>query len=75
VLVQFGFYLQQILVLNIEERRKDHWQMLGHHFITVALMWSCYCYSFTGVGTTILMLMDVADLFLPVSLTLGRYYV
>lgn len=65
-LAQWAFWLQQILVINIEERRKDHWQMLSHHFITTILISSCYFYHHTRVGNLILVIMDVVDLFLPV---------
>ena len=67
VLAQWAFWLQQIIVINIEERRKDHWQMFSHHIITTALISSCYVYHFTAVGNLILVIMDVVDLFLPVS--------
>lgn len=68
-LVQFAFWLQQIVVVNIEERRKDHWQMFTHHIITCALMFGSYGYYQTKVGNTILCLMDVVDLVLPVSIS------
>ena len=67
VLAQWAFWLQQIIVINIEDRRKDHWQMFSHHIITTLLISSCYCYHFTRVGNFILVLMDVVDLFFPVS--------
>lgn len=67
LLPQWAFWLQQVLVIHIEERRKDHWQMLAHHFVTVTLIASCYAYHHTRVGNLILVLMDVVDLFLPVS--------
>lgn len=67
ILGQWAFWLQQIIVINIEERRKDHWQMLAHHFITSALISSCYSYHHTRVGNFILVIMDVVDLFLPVK--------
>ena len=67
VLAQWAFWLQQIIVINIEERRKDHWQMFSHHIITTALISSCYVYHMTAVGNLILVIMDVVDLFLPVS--------
>lgn len=66
VLAQWAFWLQQIIVINIEERRKDHWQMFSHHIITTVLISSCYCYHHTRVGNLILVIMDVVDLFLPV---------
>ncbi|KKA26463.1 hypothetical protein TD95_000122 [Thielaviopsis punctulata] len=67
ILAQWGFWVQQVLVINIEERRKDHYQMLTHHFITIALVSSCYSYHQTRVGILILVLMDVVDLFLPLA--------
>ena len=66
-LEQFAFWVQQILVVNIEERRKDHWQMFTHHIITCALMFTSYGYYQTKVGNTILCIMDVVELFFPVS--------
>ncbi|RYP48730.1 hypothetical protein DL768_005450 [Monosporascus sp. mg162] len=67
LLPQWAFWLQQVLVIHIEERRKDHWQMLIHHFVTVTLIASCYAYHHTRVGNLILVLMDVVDLFLPLA--------
>jgi acyl-CoA-dependent ceramide synthase len=67
ILGQWSFWLQQVLVINIEDRRKDHWQMLTHHFVTIALISASYAYHQTRVGNLILVLMDVIDLFLPVS--------
>lgn len=67
-LVQFAFWVQQILVVNIEKRRKDHVQMFTHHIITCALMFTSYGYHQAKVGNLILCLMDVVDLFLAVSM-------
>ncbi|KAK8145495.1 sphingosine N-acyltransferase lag1 [Beauveria asiatica] len=67
VLAQWAFWLQQIIVINIEDRRKDHWQMFSHHIITTLLISSCYCYHHTRVGHLILVIMDVVDLFLPAA--------
>ena len=66
-LVQFGFWLQQIVVVNIEERRKDHWQMFTHHIFTCALIFTSYGYHQYRVGTLILCLMDFADVVLPLA--------
>ncbi|TQV97968.1 hypothetical protein V2A60_006326 [Cordyceps javanica] len=67
ILAQWAFWLQQIIVINIEDRRKDHWQMFSHHIITTLLISSCYCYHHTRVGHLILVIMDVVDLFLPAA--------
>ncbi|KAG9743522.1 sphingosine N-acyltransferase lac1, partial [Aureobasidium melanogenum] len=66
-LAQFGFWLQQIMVINIEERRKDHWQMFTHHIITCLLLIGSYGYYQTKVGNVILCLMDVVDLVFPIA--------
>src|ERR1700743_1521191 len=41
-LVQYAFWLQQIFVLNIEERRKDYHQMFAHHIVTCMLIFASY---------------------------------
>ncbi|KAI0089158.1 longevity assurance proteins LAG1/LAC1 [Irpex rosettiformis] len=66
-LTQNAFYMHQILVLNAEARRKDHWQMMTHHVITVVLMLGSYFYNFTRIGVLIMMLMDLCDIFLPLA--------
>ena len=66
-LTQFAFYLHQILILHAEARRKDHFQMLAHHVITIILMALSYRMNFTRVGCLTIVLMDWCDIFLPVS--------
>ncbi|KAH8886467.1 longevity assurance proteins LAG1/LAC1 [Thozetella sp. PMI_491] len=67
MLAQLAFWLQQILVINIEERRNDHWQMFTHHIVTISLIYGSYRYHYTRVGNLILVLMDVVDLFFPLA--------
>ncbi|KAH9912609.1 longevity assurance proteins LAG1/LAC1 [Epithele typhae] len=64
-LLQTAFYIHQVLILNAEARRKDHWQMMSHHVITIALMVGSYFYNYTRVGCLIMLLMDICDIFLP----------
>lgn len=66
-LAQLAFWFQQILVIHIEKRRKDHIQMLTHHIITCTLISITYVYRCTRAANIVLCLMDVADLLLPVS--------
>lgn len=66
-LVQTACYLHQTLILNAEARRKDHWQMMCHHVVTVALLVLSYFTNFNRVGCLILMLMDCCDIFLPLA--------
>jgi acyl-CoA-dependent ceramide synthase len=55
------------MVINIEARRKDHWQMFTHHIVTTMLIFTSYGYHQTKVANLILCIMDVVDLILPVS--------
>ncbi|PYH46374.1 TLC domain-containing protein [Aspergillus saccharolyticus JOP 1030-1] len=67
ILGQWAFWLQQILVINIEARRKDHWQMLAHHLVTVVLIATSYALHLTRVANLVLILMDVVDIFFPLA--------
>ncbi|KAI0774093.1 longevity assurance proteins LAG1/LAC1 [Fomes fomentarius] len=66
-LLQTAFYMHQVLIINAEAPRKDHWQMMAHHVITIALMVGSYFYNYTRVGCLIMVLMDWCDLFLPLA--------
>lgn len=65
-LLQWAFYIQQILVVNIEEKRKDYAQMLVHHIFTAALLFLSYGYYHMRVGLVIMCVMDFVDIILPV---------
>ncbi|KAK4161404.1 putative sphingosine N-acyltransferase [Cladorrhinum sp. PSN259] len=67
ILAQLAFWLQQLIVIHIEDRRKDHWQMFSHHIVTITLIYAAYRQGFVRVGNLILVLMDVVDIFLPVA--------
>ncbi|KTW30213.1 hypothetical protein T552_00691 [Pneumocystis carinii B80] len=66
-LVQFSFWIQQIFVVNIEKRRKDYYEMFFHHIITCTLIFMSYIYHFTQIGNAVLCIMDLSDIFLPLS--------
>ncbi|KAG8903739.1 sphingosine N-acyltransferase lag1 [Tulasnella sp. 403] len=66
-LSQLAFWLNQIVILNVEERRKDHLQMMSHHIITTTLMMLSYCMDYTRVGCLILVLFDLCDILLPLA--------
>lgn len=70
--MQFAFWVQQILVVNIEKRRKDYAQMFTHHIITCTLMFASYSYHQTKVGNLILCFMDGVDILLAVSLPIKK---
>ncbi|KZT72519.1 LAG1-domain-containing protein [Daedalea quercina L-15889] len=66
-LLETSFYSHQILVINAEARRKDHWQMMTHHVVTVILMVGSYFYNYTRIGCLVMFLMDWCDIWLPLA--------
>jgi very-long-chain ceramide synthase len=69
-LSQLSFWVQQIAVVHLEERRKDHYQMLTHHFVTVALLSTSYGYRQLRVGNAVLVAMDIIEIIFPVSVVI-----
>ncbi|KAL2845383.1 longevity assurance proteins LAG1/LAC1 [Aspergillus pseudodeflectus] len=67
ILGQWAFWLQQLIIVNIEERRKDHLQMVAHHLVTILLIYTSYTLHLTRVANVILVLMDVVDIFFPLA--------
>lgn len=67
-LMQLAFWVQQVYTIHVEKRRKDHFAMVTHHFITIILIVSSYYTNFTRIGNAVLCCMDLADIFLSVSL-------
>jgi acyl-CoA-dependent ceramide synthase len=67
ILVQLAFWLQQIMVVNIEKKRKDYIEMFTHHVVTCLLLLASYCYHQTKVANVILSLTDLVDICFPVS--------
>lgn len=63
-LILIAFWIQQMIVIQLEERRKDHWQMFSHHVITFLLVVGLYYYYFGRVGHAIMMIMDLVDILL-----------
>jgi acyl-CoA-dependent ceramide synthase len=66
-LVQLAFWIQQLLIVNVEERRKDFTVMVAHHLFTITLMIGSYMSHATPVGNAVLCCMDFADIFLSAA--------
>lgn len=66
-LVQWAYWTQQLLVVNLEARRKDYWEMVIHHVITTTLISASYAYHLHRVGHLILVLMDTVELVFPLA--------
>ncbi|RYP18995.1 hypothetical protein DL767_009722 [Monosporascus sp. MG133] len=67
ILAQWAYWAQQVISVNTEARRKDYWEMIVHHAITISLIAACYAYHQTRVGHLILVLMDVIELIFPLA--------
>ncbi|TEB35652.1 longevity assurance proteins LAG1 LAC1 [Coprinellus micaceus] len=68
-LVQSAYWLQQflVLVLGLEKPRKDYFELVCHHFVTLWLVGWSYLLNLTIIGNAIYMSMDIPDAFLATS--------
>lgn len=70
---QAAFWVQQslVLALQLEKPRKDFYELIVHHIVTIALIWCSYRFHFTWMGLAVYVTMDVSDFFLSTSKTLN----
>ena len=68
-LLQASYWAQQfiVLVLGLEKPRKDFKELVGHHIVTIALIWLSYRFHFTYMGLAVYITHDISDFFLAVS--------
>ena len=67
-LLQAAYWAQQgiVLVLGLEKPRKDYYEFVAHHFITLSLIALSYRFHFTYMGIAIYITHDISDFFLAV---------
>jgi len=71
LLVGCGFYVQALFtLLFIDEKMKDFMEMLVHHLATIALIVWCLVSYYHRIGTLVLLLHDIVDVFLYSAKTL-----
>lgn len=68
-LLQASFWLQQALVmlLGLERPRKDYYELVAHHLVTLWLIGWSYFINLTMIGTTVFVCMDIPDTWLALS--------
>ena len=68
-LLQASYWAQQaiVLMLQLEKPRKDFRELVGHHVVTLALIWLSYRFHFTYMGLAVYITHDISDFFLAVS--------
>lgn len=72
-LVQASYWAQQaiVLLLRLEAPRKDYYELIGHHIVTLALIVLSYRFHFTYIGIAVYITHDISDFFLAVSSNLS----
>ena len=67
-LLQASYWAQQFIVLclQLEKPRKDFKELVGHHIVTLALIWASYRFHFTYMGLAVYITHDISDFFLAV---------
>ncbi|KAF9464458.1 TLC domain-containing protein [Collybia nuda] len=68
-LMQIAYWCQQflVLVLGLEKPRKDYWELVAHHIVTLWLVGWSYFMNLTLIGNAVFMSMDIPDTFLAFS--------
>lgn len=67
--IELGSYLHQLLWTEVS--RSDSVEMLLHHFITLTLIFASFVTNFTRIGTLIMLIHDLADVFLEFAKVLN----
>ena len=68
-LLQFSYWLQQalVMVLKLEKPRKDYYELIAHHIVTLWLIGWSYLLNLTMIGTTVFVAMDIPDAWFALS--------
>lgn len=63
-MMSLSFYWSLLFSMFEDTKRKDFWEMLAHHFVTIILLvlsWTC---NLVRAGSLVLVIHDCADIFL-----------
>jgi len=68
-LFQAAYWAQQaiVLLLGMEKPRKDFKELVGHHIVSLALIYLSYRFHFTYIGLAVYITHDISDFFLAVG--------
>lgn len=72
-LCQFAYWLQQfiVLALQLEKPRKDYYELIAHHIVTLLLIGLSWQFHFTYIGLCVFITMDTSDIWLAFSKNLN----
>lgn len=67
-LFQAAYWAQQaiVMLLGMEEPRKDFKELIGHHIVSLSLIGLSYRFHFTYMGLAVYITHDISDFFLAV---------
>ena len=68
--LEAGFYVSLLFSVFTDVRRKDFLEMVVHHFVTLLLLAYSHLCSIERIGTLIMAVHDVSDVFLELAKTL-----
>ncbi|KGO68391.1 TRAM1-like protein [Penicillium italicum] len=71
-LFEAAYWAQQaiVMLLGMEQRRKDFMELVAHHIVTLALIALSYRFHFTYMGIAVYITHDISDFFLALSKSL-----
>ncbi|KFY41073.1 hypothetical protein V495_05090 [Pseudogymnoascus sp. VKM F-4514 (FW-929)] len=71
-LFQAAYWSQQaiVMLLGLEKPRKDFYELVAHHIITLTLITLSYRFHFTYIGLAVYITHDISDFFLALSKSL-----
>ncbi|KAF5517760.1 Sphingosine N-acyltransferase-like protein FUM17 [Colletotrichum aenigma] len=72
-LFEAAYWAQQALVmlLGMEKPRKDYYELVAHHIVTLGLIGLSYRFHFTHIGIAVYLTHDISDFFMAMSKTLN----
>ncbi|KAL3831741.1 hypothetical protein ACJMK2_023455 [Sinanodonta woodiana] len=59
--LELGFYWSLVYTLAVDHKRKDFYEMVIHHLVTVLLIYFSWVLNFVRVGTLVLAVHDASD--------------
>lgn len=72
-LFEAAYWAQQalVLLLGMEKPRKDYYELVGHHIVSLSLIGLSYRFHFVYIGLAVYVTHDISDFFLATSKTLN----